>query len=68
MGRFLSKVCPSITTSSRKTDFEVQEEYWTRIVHRRARWYHLPTLEKARDMWEEKYGKTDWDSVVEDEG
>ncbi len=68
MGRFLSKVCPAIKTSSRKTDFEVQDEdgLWTRHVHRRARWYHLPTLEQAREMWEEKYGKTDWDSVIED--
>ena len=70
MGRFLKKVCPCIVTSSRKTSYEVADEegHWTRHVHRRARWYHLPTLDKARSMWEEQYGKTDWDSVIEDEG
>jgi hypothetical protein len=67
MGRFLSKVCPCITTSSRKTSYEIQEEHYSRWVHRRARWYHLPPLEKARSLWEEQYGKTDWDSVIEDE-
>ncbi len=70
MGRFLKKVCPVIKTSSRKTEYEVQDEggHLTRWVHRRARWYQLPTLVKARAIWEEQYGKTDWDSVIEDEG
>ena len=69
MGRFLKKVCPKITTSSRKQSFEIMDEdaHWTRHVHRRTRWYHLPPLDKARAMWEEQYGKTDWDSVTEDE-
>ena len=67
MGRFLKKVCPCITTSSRKTSFEIQEEHWTRHVHRRTRWYNLPPLDKARSMWEDQYGKTDWDSVIEEE-
>ncbi len=69
MGRFLKQVCPDIETSSRKTGYEIQDPdgHWTRHVHRRARWYTLPTLKKARSMWEEKYGKTDWDSVIEDE-
>ena len=68
MGRFLKKVCPCITTSSRKTSFEVQEEHWTRHVHRRTRWYNLPPLDKARSMWEDQYGKTDWDAIIEEEG
>ena len=67
MGRFLKVVCPTIETSSRKTPYEVQDPdgHWTRYMHRRARWYTLPTLKKARSLWEEKYGKTDWDSVIE---
>ncbi len=69
MGRFLKKVCPAIQTSSRKTEHEVQdpEGHWTRWKHHRTRWYKLPTLDKSRAMWEESYGKTDWDSVLEDE-
>ncbi len=67
MGRFLNKVCPKIKVSSRKADLEVQEEHWTRHVHRRTRWYLLPSLERARETWEEQYGTTDWDEIIEEE-
>ncbi len=69
LGRFLRKVCPGIIPSSRKTTFEIPDEdgHWSREVHRRARWYTIPVLSKARAQWEEQYGQTDWDSVIEEE-
>lgn len=67
MGRFLNQACPDIRTSSRKHEFEVQEDNgWVRHDSRRTRWYILPSLEQARASWEERYGKTDWDEIEED--
>ena len=67
MGRFLHKVCPKIKVFSRKTEIEIQEEHWTRHQYRRARWYLLPPLDQARATWEEHYGKTAWDEIIEEE-
>ena len=67
MGRFLNQVCPEIRVSSRKHEFEIQEDNgWTRHETRRTRWYILPPLDKSRESWEKNYGKTDWDEVEEE--
>lgn len=52
LGHFLSKICPTIQSKQGGAP----HRNWI---------YHMPSLDVAREHWEEKYGKTEWPAVDE---
>jgi hypothetical protein len=61
LGRFMSKYCPKLDVIQRLATYtEMDERGFTREIKKRAYFWMLPTLQEARDRWDEVHGKQRW--------
>ncbi len=61
LGRFLLRVCPTITTQQRLHSVDIPTgEGFTKKRKRRVHFYIFPSLEVARERWVQLYGSEDW--------
>lgn len=59
--RFLLRYCPKMEKVQRQaTYYEMDGQGFQREVRKRAYFWTLPTLQAARDRWDEVHGKTAW--------
>lgn len=66
LGRFLSRVCPHITKSQRRTLVEEPDEHGRpRRVAKRSYHYDFGTLDQCREAWSKIYGKIEWMDPVQ---
>lgn len=64
LGKFLLKHCPSMQVSQKMATFtEVDAQGYTTEVRKRAYFWSLPTLDQARQTWDELHGKFNWRPV-----
>lgn len=66
LGKFLKRVCPKLDSIQRLTHIEepTGDGFVRKLQRRRYHWM-LPTLEVARQRWEELYGNEDWNKAPE---
>lgn len=61
LGKFMHKYCPNMQVLQKLTTFwEMSGDGFQREVRKRAYFWTLPTLQAARDRWDELHGKQDW--------
>lgn len=62
LGKFLQRMCPSLTYVRRSAKVEVPAgDGFTRTIHKRCKFWGLPTLADVRAHWEELHGPERWD-------
>jgi len=68
LGKFMSRVCPSISQLQRRTKIEVPSgDGWTRQKEMRVRFWILPSLIEARARWDHLYGASSWEKIGDDQ-
>lgn len=61
LGKFMSKYCPKLQVIQKMaTYYENDERGWSREVKKRSYFWVLPTLQQARDRWDELHGAFNW--------